>query len=190
MISHVGNTRPLCQKHFRNACRFDLPPRQPILPSMATDETEAAKRSLTEFLGRKKLRITNQRRAIIDTVFNTTQHFSADQLLAWSRQIDPTVSRATVYRTLPLLIESGLLREIELGKDHKYYDPNYALRPYHSHIICQDCDQIIEFESKEIAALVQKVTKKLGFTLISQRLQIIATCDEFRKSGTCSKRKK
>jgi Fur family ferric uptake transcriptional regulator len=151
--------------------------------------TEAAKQSFIEFLGRKKLRITNQRRAIIDTVFNTTQHFSAEQLLAWSRKVDNTVSRATVYRTLPLLVESGLVREIELGKDQKFYDPNYAVRPYHSHIICQDCDQIIEFESKEMAALSQKITKKLGFTLKSERLQIIASCDEFRKLGFCSKKK-
>jgi Fur family transcriptional regulator, ferric uptake regulator len=157
---------------------------------MAPAETEAAKRSFIEFLGRKKLRITNQRRAIIDTVFNTTQHFSAEQLLAWSRKLDSTVSRATVYRTLPLLIESGLLREIELGKDHKYYDPNYAVRPFHNHIICQDCEQIIEFESKEMDGLAQELTKKLGFTLLSERLQIVASCDDFRKTGSCSKKKK
>ncbi|MDC0144391.1 transcriptional repressor, partial [Verrucomicrobia bacterium] len=61
------------------------------------------------FLEQKNLRITAQRRAIVDTVFGTDQHFTAEQLLEWARERDKSVSRATVYRTLPLLTESGLV---------------------------------------------------------------------------------
>src|SRR5213078_717919 len=108
---------------------------------MAATEKQAAKQKCIDFLGQRNLRLTSQRQAIIDSVFSTDEHFTAEQLLEWSRRRDKSVSRATVYRTLPLLTESGLVREMAFGKDHTFYDPNYADHPNHSHIICQDCDK-------------------------------------------------
>lgn len=138
-----------------------------------------------DFLARKSLRLTAQRRAIIDTAFSTSQHFTAEQLLVWSRRKDPSVSRATVYRTLPLLTESGLVREMDFGKDYKFYDPNYAAHPHHNHIICQDCERIVEFESQKIERLENEISQRLGFSVQSHRLQITANCEELRKRGTC-----
>lgn len=123
--------------------------------------------------------------AIIDTVFSTEEHFTAEQLLEWSRERDRSVSRATVYRTLPLLTESGLVREMDFGKDYKYYDPNYAEHPNHNHIICQDCDRIVEFESEKMEKLEDEITHNLGFSLKTQRIQINANCEELKKLGSC-----
>ena len=156
---------------------------------MAVCEKTGAKQKFMKFLGTKKLRITSQRQTIIDTVFSTEEHFTADQLLEWSRQRDKSVSRATVYRTLPLLTESGLVREMDFGKDHKYYDPNYADHPNHNHIICQDCDKIVEFESEKIAQIENEITQRLGFSVRTQRLQITASCEELKKRGSCHKGK-
>ena len=147
-----------------------------------------AKAKFIRFLGSKKLRLTSQRQAIIDSVFSTEEHFTAEQLLDWARRRDQSVSRATVYRTLPLLTESGFVREMDFGKDHKFYDPNYADHPHHSHIICQDCDKIVEFESKRIEKLETLITQRLGFAVKSQRLQITATCEELKKLGACKKK--
>ena len=83
------------------------------------DKTCARERFL-DFLARKNLRLTGQRRAIIEAVFGTEKHFTAEELLKWARRRDESVSRATVYRTLPLLTESGLVREMDFGKDHKF----------------------------------------------------------------------
>ena len=141
-----------------------------------------------DFLATKSLRVTAQRRAIIDTVFSTSEHFTAEQLLAWSRQRDKSVSRATVYRTLPLLTESGLIREMDFGKAYKFYDPNYAEHPRHNHILCQDCEKIVEFESPQIERLENEISRRLGFALQTHRLQITARCEEYRKLGTCRKR--
>ena len=105
-----------------------------------------------------------------------------------SRQREKTVSRATVYRTLPLLTESGLVREMDFGKDYKFYDPNYAEHPNHSHIICEDCDRIVEFESDRIARIEDEISQKLGFAVKTQRLQITATCEELKRRGTCRKK--
>jgi len=147
-----------------------------------------ARERFLEFLARKNLRVTAQRRAIIETVFGTQRHFTAEQLLTWSRRRDKSVSRATVYRTLPLLTESGLVREMDFGQDYKFYDPNYATHPHHNHLICQDCQKIIEFESEKIERLQLEISKRLGFSVQSHRLQIIAHCDELRQRGTCTKR--
>ena len=152
---------------------------------MPVIEKLAAKKKFLDFLGQKSLRLTSQRQAIIDTVFSTDQHFTAEQLLEWSRERDKSVSRATIYRTLPLLTESGLVHEMDFGKDHKFYDPNYADHPNHNHIICQDCDKIVEFESEKIDRLESEITHKLGFELQAQRLQITGRCEELKKLGAC-----
>ena len=147
-----------------------------------------AKEKFVAFLGIKNLRMTSQRQAIIETVFGTEEHFTAEQLLVWSRAKDRSVSRATVYRTLPLLTESGLVREMDFGKNHKFYDPNYADHPNHNHIICQDCEKIVEFESEKISQIENEISHRLGFEVKTQRLQITASCDEFKKRGRCNKK--
>jgi Fur family transcriptional regulator, ferric uptake regulator len=149
---------------------------------------QAAKDRFVAFLATKSLRMTAQRQAIIDAVFSTDEHFTADQLLDWSRARDKSVSRATVYRTLPLLTESGLVREMDFGKDYKFYDPNYAEHPDHNHIICADCEKIVEFESDQLARIEKEITNKLGFAVKSQRLQITATCEELKNRGSCEKK--
>jgi len=155
---------------------------------MALPGKQAAKQKFMEFLDGRNLRLTSQRQAIIDTVFNTEEHFTAEQLLEWSRERDRSVSRATVYRTLPLLTESGLVREMDFGKDYKFYDPNYADHPNHNHIICQDCEKIIEFESDKISKIEDEISHRLGFEVKSQRLQITARCAEMKRLGTCKKK--
>ena len=152
---------------------------------MAETGKLAAKQKFMEFLDQKNLRLTSQRQAIIDSVFSTEEHFTAEQLLEWSRRRDRSVSRATVYRTLPLLTESGLVREMDFGKDHKFYDTNYAEHPHHKHIICQDCEKIVEFESEKIARLETEISHKLGFSVKTQRLQITGTCEELKRLGAC-----
>ena len=152
---------------------------------MADADMHGARQRFLEFLSRKHLRLTAPRRAIIETVFGTQQHFTAEELLQWARRRDRSVSRATVYRTLPLLTESGLVREMDFGKDYKFYDPNYAQHPHHNHIICEDCGTILEFESNKIIQIEHEICRRLGFRLTSHRLQVTARCEEYRKRGVC-----
>ena len=148
------------------------------------DQVDAKERFL-EFLETKNLRITAPRRAIIDAAFGTEDHFTAEQLLDKSRQLDPSVSRATIYRTLPLLTESGLVHEMDFGKDYKIYDPNYANSPNHNHIICEDCDKIVEFESDKLEQLEGEITQELGFKVKTQQLRITGSCEDLNTLGTC-----
>ena len=135
------------------------------------------RQKINEFISNRGLRKTVQREAIIQAAFSTTQHFTAEELIDMARRIEPTVSRATVYRTLPLLVESGFLREIDLGKGLKTYDPNFASRPRHNHIICADCQKVVEFEDAHIDTLGDCIAKRLGFTPIATTIRIEAICD-------------
>lgn len=138
-----------------------------------------------DYIEKKGLRKTVQREAIIQAAFSTTDHYTAEELIAMAQQIEPSVSRATVYRTLPLLVESGLLREIDLGKDHKTYDPNFVNRPHHNHLICADCQKVVEFEDHYMETLEDCISKRLGFSPFAKSVRIEATCDKLRKFGCC-----
>lgn len=150
---------------------------------------EAAVRDrIYEFLLESGLRRTAQRDAIIEAAFSHTDHYTAEELLVRSREIEPSVSRATVYRTLPLLVGSGLLKELDLGKEQMLYDPNYIEHPRHSHLICIDCNRIVEFEDRNIDILENCITKRLGFSAVKKQARIEASCDELKRSGACGHR--
>ena len=152
---------------------------------MPEHESQGAQHRFLTFLESKGLRLTSVRKAIIEAVFATRRHFTAEELLESARERNSKVSRATVYRTLPLLCESGLVREVDFGKDSKVYDPNYAEHPKHSHLICQDCQKVIEFESPKLAELEAEVQQRFGLTVETLRLEISARCDTLRRSGSC-----
>jgi len=155
---------------------------------MESDLLQRVRGSLQEFLAAKGFRRTNQRDAIIQAAFGTTDHFTAEELLKRAREIDKSVSRATVYRTLPLLVESGLLRELELGTDMKVYDPNFIDHPTHNHLICVDCNKIIEFEDTNIELLENCITRRLGFSPANKMVKIEGHCDELKLKGHCGHR--
>jgi Fur family transcriptional regulator, ferric uptake regulator len=141
-----------------------------------------------DFLEANGLRKTTQRDAIIEAAFGTNEHYTAEDLLTMAKKVDPSVSRATVYRTLPLLVESGVLREMDFGRDHKFYDPNYIDHPNHNHLICLDCGKIVEFEDVHIDTLETCISRRLGYTPKGKIIRIEANCDEFQRTGACSRR--
>jgi len=154
------------------------------------EEQPPLNQQIYAFFEKRGLRRTVQREAIIRAAFATQEHYTAEELLAMARRIEPSVSRATVYRTLPLLVESGHLREIDLGKDQKHYDPNFVSHPHHNHLICVDCQKIVEFEDPHIETLEDCISKRLGFSPASKMLRIEATCDELKHSGACKNKRK
>ena len=150
---------------------------------------DSTRQRLESFLEKKGLRRTTQRQAIIEAAFGTENHFTAEELLAMAKERESTVSRATVYRTLPLLCASGLLKELDLGRDHKLYDPNYSKSPEHNHIICDDCDRIVEFTSDEMRELEGRISHQFGFELASQRVQLRGSCEQLKRRGACENKK-
>lgn len=141
------------------------------------------------FLARKGLRATNQRLAILDAALAQPDHFTAEQLLGYARSIDDSVARATVYRTLPIMTESALLREVDIGAGEKYYRANRAGQDSQvAQVVCLDCDRIFEIGAPFMSWYGNSVSSKLGLTPVSQRLQVSARCDALRDTGTCPRR--
>lgn len=141
------------------------------------------------FLEKKGLRWTTQRQVVIEAAFSTNEHFTADELFLRAQKIDQKASRATLYRTLSLLVESGLLGEIDLGRDQKYYDPNFVDHPHHNHLICTDCNKVVEFQDEHMSVLEDCISKRLGFSPTSKSIRIEAQCDEMRRHGVCKNSK-
>ncbi len=140
---------------------------------------------ILEFLRAKGLRRTSQRDAIVEAAFGTHDHFTAEDLIRMAKARDGSVSRATVYRTLPLLVESGLLREVDLGRDQKYYDPNYIDHPNHNHLICTDCAKVVEFDDPHINVLEECISRRLGFSPHVKSVRIEASCETLKQQGKC-----
>ncbi|TAG07673.1 MAG: transcriptional repressor [Verrucomicrobia bacterium] len=140
---------------------------------------------LDDFIRRKGLRRTNQREAIVQAAFSQDEHFTAEELFERARKIDRDASRATVYRTLGLLVEAGLLREIDLGGSQTTYDPNFLDKPSHNHLVCIDCGRVVEFEDKHVDLLNDCVTRRLGFKALRQSIKIDASCEKLRQNGRC-----
>jgi len=145
---------------------------------MATAETKPGdiRDTFKDFLASKGLRVTNQRLAIFDAAYDHPDHFTAEDLLDNARQIDDSVSRATVYRALPILTESGLIREVDVGRDYKFYMANKNATTFQAQVICLDCDKIYEIDAPFMEWYGKAVAEKLGLAVESQRLQVSARC--------------
>lgn len=140
---------------------------------------------LDDFIRRKGLRRTLQRETIVKAAFSKDEHFTADELFDRARKLDSETSRATVYRTLGLLVEADLLREIDLGDNQTTYDPNFNDKPSHNHLVCIDCGRVVEFEDTHLALLNDCVSRRLGFKPLRQSIKIEANCEQLRLKGRC-----
>lgn len=140
---------------------------------------------LDAFIRKKGLRKTPQRDAIVRIAFASDDHFTSEELFDRVRKNNAGASRATVYRTISLLVEAGLLHEIDLGGDLKTYDPNFVDKPSHNHLVCIDCGKVIEFEDSHVDLLNDCLTRRMGFRPVRQAIKIEACCEQLRKKGFC-----
>ncbi len=142
------------------------------------------------YLAAQGLRVTNQRLAIFAAACAQKEHFTAEQLLDHARAIDDSVSRATVYRTLPLMTASHILREVDIGTGEKYYLAAANGNSQVAQVVCVDCDKIFEISAPFMEWYGSTVSLKLGLKPISQRLQVSAECIAYRQGGRCPNRLK
>lgn len=131
-----------------------------------------------EYLQSRGKRTTQQRRALVDFIFERHDHFNADELIDSyaKRHHGEKISRPTVYRTLDQLVEAGLLRKMSLG-GRAVYEHDYGY-PQHDHLYCQMCDKLIEFSSEELANLRDAVAREHDFRVTGHRLIISGVCHD------------
>ncbi len=135
-----------------------------------------------QFLGNQGLKLTNERKALVREIFATHYHFEADELLFKMKEKRVKISRATVYRTLELLVKSGMVRRVHLGEDHYHYE-HVTGNSHHDHLICTTCGTVIEFNDPVLEARQHEICQKKKFTPTFHNLQILGVCDPCRRKG-------
>jgi Fur family transcriptional regulator, ferric uptake regulator len=127
------------------------------------------------YLLEKGLKLTRSRLAILDMVFDTHSHFDAEDLYQMIRTKDKNVSRATVYRTIPHLTDSGLVRKSMRQEGKDYYEHVFG-HPDHLHLICTKCGKIIEQTDRKLEAAIKKIATNNGFEYREYLLSIKGLC--------------
>jgi Fur family transcriptional regulator, ferric uptake regulator len=130
---------------------------------------------------KKGLKRTAQRDLILDVFLRTEAHVSNEDLYRLVKQEDPGVGQTTVYRTLKLLTEAGLAREVRFGDGRTHYEHQYK-HQHHDHMICSECGKIIEFFSAELEAIQDSMAAKHRFEITQHLLRIIGICAECRRA--------
>ncbi len=142
--------------------------------------THEAEKSFTDFLEKKSLKLTTQRRTILRRAVEAEGHFSADELLRLAKREDDTISKATVYRTLDLLTESGILQQQDFGGGKKNYERAIGVK-HHDHFVCIRCGKILEFENDEIERLQDAEARRHDFKIVYHSLKLFGFCGECQK---------
>jgi Fur family ferric uptake transcriptional regulator len=160
-----------------------LEPLKPIEVALTPQER------FNDFLQSRGMRNTDQRRNLLDCVYQQHDHFDADQLID---RLPPKgkpgyVSRPTVYRTLGEFVDAGLLRKFVLD-GRSVYEHDYGY-PQHDHLYCSKCEKLIEFQSDALIRLRNEVAKSHNFQVRTHRLIVTGVCEKCRKGRRRVRRK-
>ncbi len=146
-----------------------------------TTDTESdidPRQVLKEYVSKNGLKLTRQRELIAEVFFAAGAHLSAEEMLEKVRAEDGNISLATVYRTLKLLTQCGLAEPHKFSDNHTVYEPARGDEEHHDHIICKDCDQIIEFFDQRIETLQEEIARGLGFEVVDHRMELYGRCQK------------
>ena len=127
--------------------------------------SKAISKILIEILKSEGLRYTDQRQAIWDEIRNSNEHRDAEDIYLKLKEGNVKVSRATVYRTIDVLVKNRLVRKMDVGEGRSLYEPRID-DEHHDHMICLDTGDIIEFYNKELEDLQDKIAEKHGYKVV------------------------
>ena len=135
------------------------------------------------YLREQGLPVTQQREAVANVVFGSTGHLSVDQIEQKLRESGERIGKATVYRTLELLVRSSLVEEHDFGEGFKRYEHRLSRDPVHAHLVCTETGKILEFRSPDVERIVREVALEHGFRPTHHKLVIFGLSREARDSG-------
>jgi Fur family ferric uptake transcriptional regulator len=140
-------------------------------------------RLFARFLKEEGLPVTAQREAVAETLFSAEGHWSVEDLEGALRDRGEKLGKATIYRTLDLLVKSRLVEELDFGEGFKRYEHRLARRVGHAHLVCQGCGEVEEFQIEEMPAIEARIARETGFRPTRTRLQIRGLCQSCRAKG-------
>jgi len=133
-----------------------------------------------DFLRKKDLKLTDQRKKILDIFLKIDRHLSVEDLYDIVKKKDPDIGQATVFRTLKLLREADIAKEVDLGDKKVRYEHKYG-HQHHDHLVCVKCGRFIEAVDLKIEKLQEKLCKKFGFLPQRHKMEIFGVCRQCRK---------
>ena len=175
--------------HYQQTPLFVLTPPSAKISALMTaiEQPTEEQEVFLKHIQKKGLKRTSQRDLILDVFLRTEEHLSNEDLYQLVKKEDPTVGQTTVYRTLKLLTEAGLAREVRFGDGRTHYEHNYK-HQHHDHMICSECGKIIEFYSAELEALQDAMAAQHQFEITQHLLRIIGVCADCQVARQQSER--
>jgi len=146
------------------------------------DKFETEKEIFFDHLKKAGFKRTTQREVILEVFLKTEGHLSAEDLYNLVKEEDPSVGFTTVYRTLKLMAECGLAREEGMGDGRKRYEHDYN-HPHHDHLICTECNELIEFYSETIEKKQDEIAEFYNFKPTRHSLRIWGVCSACQKNA-------
>lgn len=132
---------------------------------------------LNEYLKKKELKLTDQRKLILEEFLNTETHFTAEEMYDKLKQTNSNIGLTTVYRTLKLFCECGLANELKLADGISRYEHLFGHK-HHDHLICIECGQFIEVLDPEIEELQNRLAQKNDFKVLHHRMELYGICKD------------
>ena len=132
---------------------------------------------IKDSLQQRGVRLTRQRRILLELIDKSGQHLDAERLYLLAKEKDPKLNRVTVYRTLKMLKEGGLVDELDLmhiGGDQHFYETR--MKQEHAHIICLRCGKVEEFFGEPLQKLRRQVESHFGFQIVLARTEVGGYC--------------
>ena len=134
-----------------------------------------------EYLSSKGFKFTPERRAILHEIFSMHRHFDVESLYDILKKQGERISLATIYRLLPHLVESGMIRRATRLDGHVTYEHVFGHKPHH-HLVCVKCGKVIEFYDKRMEDRLKQICEKNDFMPLDHRLGVRGICLNCRKS--------
>ena len=145
---------------------------------MGNTPDEEASEYFFDFLRHSRHKLTYERRAVLHACLTIARkHFSPDDLVQHLRDRGEHMARSTVYRVIPLLVESGILREVIYNDRHAHYEKVYG-EEHHEHLVCGRCAKVIEFTDEPMEQRVEIICANHKFTPTSHKMEIIGVCED------------
>ena len=130
---------------------------------------------LESYIAEHKLKITKQRRVVLNVFLECKDHVSVEELYSIVSEQEPKIGLATIYRTLALLTKSGLALELDFGDGQKRYESSF-MSAHHDHMVCTECGKIIEFNHPLIEKYQEEIAIQNGFKITSHKLDLFGHC--------------
>lgn len=135
------------------------------------------------YLRDQGLPVTQQRESIAEVVFGASSHLSVEDIETQLRERDERIGKATIYRTLDMLVRSGLVQEHDFGEGFKRYEHLFGQNPVREHLVCTECGSVTEIQSTELVRIHEEEARRHGFQPARYRLQIYGLCAECQAKG-------